>query len=417
MKDTTQMDNVAQSEANRESLMAAGADERGPLGVHTLTVALVGPVEERRKEVVRALAGSHGCVMRELTSYPSLEEVPAILESGFDVVILELDSDVEHALDLVEAIGTDSSVTVMVYSTRLDAAMLMRCMHAGAREYLSLPISSVSMEEAMVRAMARRPEVRPANSAMGKLMVFIGAKGGAGVTTIAVNFAVAVAQESGKSAVLIDLSLPIGDAALGLGIHSEFSVVNALQNPNRMDSTFFLKLLSKHRSGLSILAAPDVYVPLQVTAEAVERLLTVARQSFDYVIVDAGSNLGLTSRTLFKDAATVYLITQVSIPELRNSQRLLREFFGTSRLKPEVVLNRYAQRSLDIDEEAIGKALKQEPRWKVPSDYPTAMRAQNTAKAMAMEDSPISRVVRQMARAACGVSENPKKKSGFNLFG
>jgi pilus assembly protein CpaE len=410
------MDNMPQAEGNRESLMSTGAEERDSLGANTLTVALMGPEEGRRNGVARALAGSQARVTRELTAYPSLDQVQLLLESDFDVVIVELDSDVEHALDLVEAISADSSVTVMVYSTRSDAAMLVRCMRAGAREFLSFPISPGIMEEAMVRAMVRRPAARSVKKAAGKLMVVIGAKGGSGVTTIATNFAVAIAQESRESTVLIDLSLPIGDAALGLGIRSEFSVVNALENLNRLDSTFFLKLLIKHSSGLSVLAAPDVYVPLQVTVEAVERLLNVARQTFDYVIVDAGSNLGLTSKALFKDAAAVYLITQVSISELRNSQRLLSEFFATSRLKPEIVLNRFTQRSLGIDEKEIGKALTQEPHWKVPSDYPTAMRAQNTAKALAMEDSPISRVVRQMARTACGLSKNPQKKR-FSLFG
>jgi pilus assembly protein CpaE len=417
MEAATHMDNMPHAEGNRESLMATGTEERDSLGANTLTVVLVGPEEGRRSGVARALAGSQARVARELTSYPSLDEVPLLLESGFDVVIVELDSDVEHALDLVEAISADNSVTVMVYSTRSDAATLVRCMRAGAREFLSLPISPGTIEEAMVRAMVRRPAVRPVKKALGKLMVFVGAKGGSGVTTIATNFAVAVAQESRENAVLIDLSLPIGDAALGLGVRSEFSVVHALENLNRLDSTFFLKLLSKHSSGLSVLAAPDMYAPLQITVEAIERLLTVARQTFDYVIVDAGSNPGLTSKALFKEAAGVYLITQVSISELRNSQRLLREFFATSRVKPEIVLNRFTQRSLGIDEKEIGKALTQEPRWKVPSDYPTAMRAQNTAKAMAMEDSPISRVIRQMARTACGLSKKPQKKNGFSLFG
>jgi len=412
------MGNMPQAEGNREALMATGTEERDSLGANTLTVALMGPEEGRRNGVVRALAGSQARVTRELTSYPNLDEVPLLLESDFDVVIVELDSDVEHALDLVEAISADNSVTVMVYSTRSDADMLVRCMRAGAREFLSLPIAPGTLEEAMVRAMVRRPVARPAKKTAGKLMVFIGAKGGSGVTTIATNFAVAIAQESRESAVLIDLSLPIGDAALGLGIHSEFSVVHALENVNRLDSNLFLKLLTKHSSGLSVLAAPDMYVPLKVTPEAVERLLAVARQIFDYVIVDAGSNLGLTSKALFKDAATVYLITQVSISELRNSQRLLREFFTSSRLKPEIVLNRFTQRSLGIDEKEIGKALTQEPQWKVPSDYPTAMRAQNSAKALALEDSPISRVIRQMARTACGLSKNTKKKkSSFSLFG
>jgi len=397
--------------------MATRTEEHDSLGTRTLMIALIGPEEPRRTAVASALQGSQTRITKQFTSYPSLDEVPVLLESGFDVVIIELDSDAEHALDLVEAISADVSVTVMVYSAVADSAMLVRCMRAGAREFLPLPIAPGAIEEAMVRAMVRRPTAQPAKKAMGKLLVFIGAKGGSGVTTIASNFAIAVAQESEQNTVLIDLALPIGDAALSLGIRAEFSVVNALENFNRLDSNFFRKLLTKHSSGLSVLAAPDVYVPIQATAEAVERLITVAQQTFDYVIVDAGSNLGLTSKVLFKDASTVYLITQVSISELRNSHRLISEFFVTSRLKPEIVLNRFTQRSLGIDEKEIGKALTQEPQWKVPSDYPTAMRAQNTASALALEDSPISRVIRQMARTACGLPKNPRKKNPFSLFG
>ena len=398
-------------------LMAIKTEEQDSLGTRTLLVALIGPEELRRNAVAIALQGSQVRVKKELTSYPSLDEVPMLLVSDYDVVIIELDTDAEHALDLVEAISADSSVTVMVYSSRADSAMLVRCMRAGAREFLSLPLSPGAIEEAMVRAMVRRPASQPAKKAIGKLLVFIGPKGGTGVTTIATNFAVAVAQESQQSAVLIDLALPIGDAALSLGIRAEFSVANALENFNRLDSNFFLKLLTKHSSGLSVLAAPDGYVPIQATVEAVNRLVTVAQQTFDYVIVDAGANLNLTSKVLFKDASMVYLVTQVSISELRNSHRLMSEFFLASPLKPEIVLNRFTQRSLGIDEREIGKALTQDPQWKIPNDYQTARHAQNAASALVMEDSPISRVIRQMARTTCGLPKNLKKKSGFGLFG
>lgn len=397
--------------------MAIRTEEQDSLGTRTLLVALIGPEEQHRKAVAAALGGSQARVKKELTAYPSLDEVPVLLDSEYDVFIIELDSDPEFALDLVEAISADSSVTVMVYSSRADSAMLVRCMRVGAREFLPLPLAAGAMEEAMVRAMVRRPTALPAKKAIGKLMVFIGPKGGTGVTTIATNFAVAMAQESQQNTVLIDLALPIGDAALGLGIRGEFSVANALENFNRLDSNFLLKLLTKHSSGLSVLSAPDGYVPIQATYEAIERLLTVAQQTFDYVIVDAGSNLSLTSKVLFKDASSVYLITQVSISELRNAHRLMSEFFLTSALKPEIVLNRFMQRSLGIDEKEIGKALTQEPQWKVPNDYQAARRAQNSATALVMEDSPISRVVRQMARIACGLPKTSKKKSSFSLFG
>ena len=399
-------------------LMATRTQDRDSLGADVLTVALIGPEEPRRNAVANALVGSQVRVARELTSYPGLDDVARLLESDYDVVIIELDTDAEHALDLIEAIcATSSSVTVMVYSARADSAMLVRCMRAGAREFLSLPLTPGAVEEALVRAMVRRPVGRPAKKALGKLLVFIGAKGGSGVTTVATNFAVAIAQESRQSTLLIDLCLPMGDAALGLGIRAEFSVANALENFNRLDSNFFSKLLSKHSSGLSVLAAPDGYLPIQATVEAVERLLLVARQTFDYVVVDAGSNVGPASKTLFKDASNVYLITQVSIPELRNSHRLITEFFGTSNFKPEIVLNRFTQRSLGIDEKEIGKALTQQPQWKIPSDYQTTLRAQNTANALALDDSSISRVIRQMARVACGLPKDPDKKKSFSLFG
>jgi pilus assembly protein CpaE len=194
-------------------------------------------------------------------------------------------------------------------------------------------------------------------------------------------------------------------------------VANALDNFNRLDVNFFSKLLIKHSSGLYVLAAPDGYTPIQATPEAIEQLIAVARQAFDYVIVDAGSHLGATSKILFKDASRVYLVTQLTISELRNCNRLIGEFFAASSFKPEIVLNRFTKHSLGIDEKEIAKALTQQPQWKIPSDYETALRAQNTANALALKESPISRVIREMARTACGLPEVAEKKKSFSLFG
>ncbi len=91
----------------------------------------------------------------------------------------------------------------------------------------------------------------------------------------------------------------------------------------------------------------------------------------------------------------VYLITQVSIAGLRNSNRVISEFFSSGGPQLEIVLNRFLPRSLGIDEEHITKALTRPVNWKIPSDYLAARRAQNTATPLAMEDSPISQVIRQ----------------------
>jgi Flp pilus assembly CpaE family ATPase len=73
-------------------------------------------------------------------------------------------------------------------------------------------------------------------------------------------------------------------------------------------------------------------------------------------------------------------------------------------------------RTLSVDEASITKALTLPPTWKIPGDYPAARSAQNTATPLVLEDSPISRVIRQMSKAACGSTEQPEKKKRFNLF-
>ena len=396
------------------STFAQGPDS---LDVHVLSVALIGPDEQRRQAVSRALAGSQANVTREFVSYPELDDVLQLLEANFDVIIVDLDSDPEHALDLVEHICGNSTATVMVYSARADSELLVRCMRAGAREFLSQPIAANTIAEALVRASVRRPSVRPPKKAAGKLLIFAGAKGGSGVSTIACNFAILLAQESHKNTLLLDLDLPLGGAALDLGIMTQFSTANALQNISRLDSNFLAKLLTKHSSGLFVLSAPDKYTPVSATDEAIGKLLTVSRQDFDYVVVDAGSSMVSTHKALLEGAAIVYLVTQVSISELRNSNRLISEFFTLPLPKLEIVLNRFTPNTVGIDEENITKALTKPATWKVPSDYNTVQRAQNTATPLALGDSSISAVLRQMARTACGLPAVAEKKRRFGLFG
>jgi pilus assembly protein CpaE len=107
----------------------------------------------------------------------------------------------------------------------------------------------------------------------------------------------------------------------------------------------------------------------------------------------------------------------VSISELRNSNRLISEFFTLPLPKLEIVLNRFTPNSIGIDEENITKALTKPATWKVPSDYNTVQRAQNTATPLALGDSSISSVLRQMARTACGLPAVAEKKKRFGLFG
>jgi pilus assembly protein CpaE len=275
------------------------------------------------------------------------------------------------------------------------------------------------MAEALVRAAGRRTAVRQpaARKTRGRLLVFLGAKGGAGVTTLACNFAVALAQESGQSTLLVDLDLPLGDAALNLGIVTEYSTINALQDADRLDSSFLNKLLIKHSSGVSVLAAPGKFPQFHASNEAIDKLMNVARQEFENVVVDVGARLDLTDSALFRDAYTIYLVTQAGIPELRNSNRLISQFFNVGSPKLEIVINRYEPRALGVSDETITKALTRPANWKIPNDYAAVRQMQNTATPLALGDSPISKIIKQMATSICGQRATQPKKKGFRLFG
>jgi pilus assembly protein CpaE len=383
-----------------------------------MSIALIDPDEPRRKEVAGALADFMGTTVQEYASFPAeLNNLPQMLERHYDVILIGLDSDPEYALDLVESLSADSSTTVMVHSAQTSLDLAVRFMRSGAREFLTLPLLHSEMAGALARVSSRRSATPLGRRAPKKLFVFLGAKGGCGVTTIAANFAVALAQESGQKTLLIDFGVPLGDVAINLGIITEYSTANALQDTSRLDANFLHSLLAKHSSGLSVLAAPGEFSPVHASHDAIDKLLAVARQSFDYVIVDTGSRTDLRATALFEESAILYLIAQVGVSELRNSNRLISQFFSARGRKLQIVLNRYTPHALLFDDQQIAKALTRPAQWKIPDDYASARRTRNTAAPVALEDSPISKAIRQMARTACGLPANPEKKKGFSLFG
>jgi pilus assembly protein CpaE len=357
-------------------------------------------------------------LIREYTSYPAdLDDLPRILEQNCDVVIVDLDGDPEYALQVVESIYALGAVTVIVCSAKANLELAVRCMRAGAREFLTLPLNPITLADALARISIRGSSTQPARRTARKLFFFLGAKGGCGVTTIAANFAVSLAQESSQSTLLIDLGLPLGDAALNLGMMTEYSTYNALENSSRLDASFLSTLLARHTSGLSVLAAPAEFSPGQAPIEAIDRLLAVARQAFDYVVIDAGTRMDLKDARFFDDSAILYLITQVGVTELRNSNRMIGQYFASRGPKLQIVVNRYTPSALLFDDKAIEKALTRSIDWKVPDDYASARRTQNAATPLAMEDSPISRAIRRMARKACGLPEEADKGARSGLFG
>ena len=382
-----------------------------------MSIALIGPDAERRSTVAKALAQTRRADVREFDSYPPELEHMQRLMASFDVIVLDLDSDPEVVLDLVERSSASDAAALMVYSQKADPKLAIRLMRAGAREFLLLPLEQGAMAEALIRtSTTMREKTHPAEKPPGDLLVFVGSKGGSGVTTVASNVAIALAQDPGQKTLLVDLALPIGDCALCLGIAAGYSTEDALRNVDRLDAGFLQNLLVKHRSGVFVLAAPTKVPEIEISDSAIDRLIAVARQEFDHVIVDVGSRIDVAAKALFEHATTIYLVTQTGISELRNSNRLISQFFaeGTSNL--EIVINRFESRNPEsVNEDVITKALGRPVSWKIPDDQDAARALQHGNAGQAQ--TRISRISLEMASSITGLPIPVDKRMDFDHRG
>ncbi len=381
----------------------AGVNQADAFGAELLSVALVGPDEGRRLAVAKALDETRRAVVREFDSYPPEPGHLERLLRSFEVVILDLDSDPKIAMEMVERVGSSCAGAIMVYSEKTDPKLAVRMIRAGACEFLMLPIEQSAMAEALLRAsISHRKAEMPPEMAGGKLLVFAGSKGGSGVTTVACNVAIALAQSFEQRVLLIDLALPIGDAALCLGISAGYSTEHALKNIDRMDGSFLKNLLERHRSGVYVLSAPTSVPEIEVSRAAIDKLIAVARREFDQVIVDVGSRIDVAAKALFENASTVYLVSQTGISELRNSNRLISQFFSDEGRSLEIVINRFDSHFHEtMNEGVVEKALGRPVRWKIPNDQNAARTLQAGDNGRA--ETRVSRISVEMASSITGL--------------
>jgi pilus assembly protein CpaE len=382
-----------------------------------LTVALLGPDEQRRKVVASAISRRPGLKLHEFSSFPPrLEDLPQMLAQAYEVVIIDVDSEPDYAFALVESLCASGRTYVMAYSANADMKRAVQFMRAGVREFVTLPLDPAEVSAALMRASTRRPAPPQDDKKTGKLFVFLGSKGGCGVTTLASNFALALAQESDSTTLLIDLGLPLGDVAINLGIVTEYSIVTALENPTRLDANLLSTLVVKHSSGLSVLPAPTDLTDTQATKDAVDKLLKVTRDIYDFVVVDVGSRIDLMDSTLFEESATIFLITQVGISEMRTANRMIVKYFARREENLQIVINRNKASDALFDEAQITKALTRPAQWKIPDDYAAVRRTRETATPMVMVDSTISQTIRLMAKTVAGLLPEKNGKKGFFSF-
>ena len=178
-------------------------------------------------------------------------ELAALAQPGAkqpDVLVLDL-QDQTHLPSALPLLKRQHPTTgVVIVTPRLDPALLLEAMRVGVTEVVST-ITQEDLKAAIDRLMA----LKPVTTVAGKTYAFVGAKGGVGTTTVAVNVATALAKLEPHSTLLIDLHVANGDAAVFLGAEPRFSIVDALENTHRLDEAFFKNLIVHAKCGVDLL--------------------------------------------------------------------------------------------------------------------------------------------------------------------
>ncbi len=349
--------------------------------------------------------------------------------SSPDIAVVDLRADPSSGMAAIERLrAAHASTSIFAIATGAESDLILQAMRAGANEFFpwvpgGQTQSSRTMEESFhgaVRKTAARREAAHAGSRQPCVTyVFLGAKGGAGTTTVSVNTAAEIARLTKKPTVIVDLKPCLGEVALFLGVRPRFTVLDAIESLHRLDKDFLKELVSKHKSGLDILAGSDQFDrPNAQDAAATEELLRVLGRTYDHIVIDAGNMLnGWVMATLYT-ADTVFLITNPDVPSIRNAQRLVdraRQLgAGTERVK--VLLNRSSDQNL-IAPKQIETALGYGIFQSFSSDYRTVSTALNSGVPLALANhSELASQFSSFTRNLLGQPEEAKEPEKRRAF-
>ena len=252
-------------------------------------------------------------------------------DSRAEVVIVDIPAqDAQRAVHTIELIrATTQQIAIFANGEMTRPANIVASMRAGAGEYIDHSAGSEPLLEALTRfSSARTRNLGGAGKA--RVFTFLGAKGGAGCTTAAVNTAVALQQSHGD-VVLVDFA-PIGHASLHLNLRPQFGVADALQNLHRLDASLLDGLMTPTKDGLRLLAGPQQPYSTEPTPGELARLFDLLVNHYRFVIVDASSRLDPTTRLLSDLSNAVLVVAQADVVSLWSAGRIhafLEEGTGT----------------------------------------------------------------------------------------
>ena len=347
-----------------------------------------------------------------------------------DLAIVDIRAEASSGMAAIERLrATNPSLAIFAIAAAAEPDLILQAMRAGANEFFPWNVGDgtpggKATEESFHGAVRKTAARREAATAGAKppclTYAFLGAKGGAGTTTVAVNCGVELARLTKRPTVVVDMKTCLGEVALFLGVRPRFTLLDAIENLHRLDKDFLKELVASHKSGLDILAGSEQFDrPNAQDAGAIEELLRVLSRTYDHVIIDAGNVINSCVAAALYAADTIFLVTNPDVPSIRNAQRLVDRVrqLGAGSERIRVLLNRASDHHL-IAPKQIETALGYGIHHTFSSDYRTVSTALNSGVPLALTNNSeiagqFDSFTRQLIGLVKEVKPEPERKRVF----
>jgi pilus assembly protein CpaE len=285
-----------------------------------------------------------------------------------NVVLLETDargSDILAGLDQLAEV-CDAGTRVVVVGRVNDVVLYRELVRRGVSDYLIAPVSTIDVVRSICGLFAPTTDAKP----LGRIVAVVGAKGGVGASTIAHNIAWATARDLSLDSVVTDLDLAFGTAGLDYNQDPPQGIADAVFSPDRIDTAFVDRLLSKCSDHLSLLAAPATLERVyDFGADAFDSIFDSLRSSMPCIILDVPHQwTGWTQRTLVS-ADDILVVAEPDLANLRNAKNMIDYLRGmrVNDRRPHYCLNQVgAPKRPEIKPADFAKGLEDEPVAIIP---------------------------------------------------
>ncbi|MCC6442950.1 MAG: response regulator [Armatimonadetes bacterium] len=349
-----------------------------------------------------------------------------------DVCLIDADLSVLNGFQATELIVLGSPETlVILISDRDDPAHLRDAMRAGARDCLARPVQPVLLLETIkkvyeVEEKRRSPEFVSAidPSRLPRTVSVTGAKGGIGKTTIAVNLAISLLQETRDRTVLVDFYTQFGDVGMMLNINPKRTITDLIPMLDELDADLLEDHMMVHETGLKVLLGAATPQPLDIlTVHGIESILNILKRTYRIIVIDVPPILHAGTLYVLSHSHLVVLVANLFDLTTINDTKMFYEALGgsyISREKIKVILNRVSKQNR-LQTTDVEKALGQPVSAHIPNDgrlVPTSIN-QGLPVTLSHPTAPVSQSLRSLARSFLedgkpALSEQPKRKGLFN---